>query len=63
MQTMNRLHHLWSRDDRGQDLLEYALLAALVALAAYGAVQTTGTNVNNLYGVIANAAGNLAAGA
>lgn len=54
---------LLARDQRGQDLLEYALLAALIALVVYGAVQTTGTNVNGLYGVIANTAAVLAAGA
>jgi Flp pilus assembly pilin Flp len=52
-----------SRDQRGQDLLEYALLAALIALVAYAAVRTTGTSVNGLFGVIANTAAVVAAGA
>ena len=35
MYLINRLRAL-VRDDRGQDLIEYALLAALIALAAAG---------------------------
>lgn len=42
------------RDDGGQDLLEYALLVALIAIVVYGAVQTSGQQVNNLYTSIAN---------
>ena len=40
-------------DDSGQDLLEYALLVALIAIVAYGAVQTSGQQVNSLYTKIA----------
>ena len=43
------------RDTDGQDLLEYALLVALIALVAYGAVQLTGTNVTTLFGTVAAA--------
>ena len=50
------------RDTTGQDLLEYALLVALIALVAYAAVQTTGTNVNNIFTSIAGKLG-AAAGA
>jgi pilus assembly protein Flp/PilA len=39
-------------DDEGQDLLEYALLAGLIAMAAYVAVQSTGTSVTDFYEVI-----------
>ena len=41
------------RDTAGQDLLEYALLVALIALVAYAAVQTTGTNVSTIFTSIA----------
>jgi Flp pilus assembly pilin Flp len=37
------------RDDSGQDLLEYALLCALIALVAVAAVQTSGQSVNSLF--------------
>lgn len=42
------------RDDSGQDLLEYALLVALIALVAYGAVQTSGQQVNAIFSSIAS---------
>jgi pilus assembly protein Flp/PilA len=37
------------RDDAGQDLLEYALLATLISLLAYAAVQTSGQQINALF--------------
>jgi len=44
------------RDDDGQDLLEYSLLCALIAIVAMGAVQTVGNTINNvLWTVIAAA--------
>lgn len=42
------------RDDSGQDLLEYALLVALIALVAYAAVASTGTQVNAIFSSIAS---------
>lgn len=53
MTFFSRLRAL-PRDASGQDLLEYALLIALIALVAYGAVQTTGANVNAIFGSISN---------
>jgi len=35
--------------DEGQDLLEYALLAALIALAAAGAVSTLGQTIGTTF--------------
>jgi Flp pilus assembly pilin Flp len=35
--------------DEGQDLLEYALLVALIALVAFGAVQTVGTTIDTVF--------------
>jgi Flp pilus assembly pilin Flp len=37
------------RPDEGQDLLEYALLVALIALGAIGAVQTVGQTVSGVF--------------
>ena len=45
------------RQDDGQDLLEYALLVALIALVAVGAVTAAGTSVNTIFGNIAGAIG------
>jgi pilus assembly protein Flp/PilA len=52
MSLINRLRALVRRSD-GQDLLEYALLVALIALVAYGAVELTGTNVDLIFDDIA----------
>jgi len=35
--------------EEGQDLLEYAMLAALIAIVAMGAVQAVGNTVNNVF--------------
>ena len=43
------------RRDDGQDLLEYALLVALIALVCVGAIALAGTNVNTIFGSIASA--------
>jgi pilus assembly protein Flp/PilA len=51
MYLINRLRAL-VRDDRGQDLIEYALLAALIALASVLAIQAAGTQVNNVWNAI-----------
>ena len=59
MDLITRLRAL-VRNTAGQDLLEYALLVALIALVAYAAVQTTGTNVNTLFGTIATKVGQAA---
>ncbi len=36
-------------DDEGQDLLEYAMLAALIALVAIGAVRTVGETISTVF--------------
>jgi Flp pilus assembly pilin Flp len=41
------------RKDEGQDLLEYALLVALIALVAIGAVQLAGGQVKTIFNEIA----------
>ncbi len=41
------------RDEEGQDLLEYALLVALIALVAVGGITLAGSNVNVIFGNIA----------
>lgn len=37
------------RSEDGQDLLEYGLLAALIAVIAIGAVTTVGTTVSTVF--------------
>lgn len=52
---MKQLAHIvgsfW-RDEDGQDLLEYALLVALIALIAVGGVQAAGLRVNEIFTAI-----------
>jgi pilus assembly protein Flp/PilA len=39
-------------DDRGADLIEYALLAGLISLAAVATLTTLGTSISGLFGRI-----------
>jgi pilus assembly protein Flp/PilA len=43
------------RNEEGQDLLEYALLVALIALVAVGAVTLAGEQVDAIFTAIAGA--------
>ena len=40
------------REDKGQDLIEYALLAGLIALAATAGMSTVAGDVNNAFSSI-----------
>lgn len=44
-QLMKRLY----REEDGQDLIEYALLAAFISLVAIAAITSVGTGVNGFY--------------
>ena len=37
------------RNDSGQDLLEYALLVALIALVCVGVITSTGSGVQSIF--------------
>jgi pilus assembly protein Flp/PilA len=43
----------FSRDEEGQDLLEYALLVALIAIVCVAAVTTAGETVSGIFETIA----------
>jgi Flp pilus assembly pilin Flp len=45
--------HSFARKDEGQDLLEYALLVALIALGAVAAVTLAGDKVEAVFNAIA----------
>ncbi|HXG54412.1 MAG TPA: Flp family type IVb pilin [Vicinamibacterales bacterium] len=49
MQTAIRLITRFRRNEEGQDLLEYGLLAALIAVFAMGAVTVLGTTILNVF--------------
>ncbi|PYR71258.1 MAG: Flp family type IVb pilin [Acidobacteria bacterium] len=53
MNLISRLRAL-KRNTEGQDLLEYALLVALIALVAYVGVTATGTSVNAVFHTISS---------
>ena len=59
---MNLITNLraFMREDRGQDLLEYALLVALIALVAVAAVTAAGQSVNTIFTSVAAALGKAA---
>jgi pilus assembly protein Flp/PilA len=44
-----------SRDDRGQDVIEYALLAAFISVLAIVLIGQIGTGVNTMYNTVQNA--------
>lgn len=46
LRLANRKFH---RTEEGQDLLEYGLLAALIALVALGAVSTVGQTIYSVF--------------
>jgi pilus assembly protein Flp/PilA len=41
------------REDSGQDLLEYGMLAALIAVVVLAAVSNSGSSINNLWTAVA----------
>jgi Flp pilus assembly pilin Flp len=48
--TLRQLaHSRFRRSEDGQDLLEYGLLMALVAILAMGAVSMVGQTINNVF--------------
>jgi pilus assembly protein Flp/PilA len=48
---MNLMNRLW-KEEEGQDLIEYALLAALIALAAILTMKTLATDINSVFASI-----------
>jgi len=63
---MDRLKNLMLnlvRDEQGQDLIEYALLATFVSLVAIAGATLLGTALNNWYDAVADRVNTAAAGA
>ncbi|MGC2111411.1 MAG: Flp family type IVb pilin [Candidatus Korobacteraceae bacterium] len=40
------------KDESGQDLIEYALVAAIIGLAAVAAMSTLASNINNAFSAV-----------
>jgi Flp pilus assembly pilin Flp len=51
--TLQNLFTRLYRDEQGQDLIEYALLATFVSLVAIVGAGLLGTALNNWYGAVA----------
>lgn len=49
---MKNLIARFVRDEQGQDLIEYALLAGFISLAVVTAVTQVGGSLNTLYGTV-----------
>ena len=49
---MKNLFNRFVREDQGQDLIEYALLAGFISLVAVTAITNVGSGVNVVYGNI-----------
>jgi pilus assembly protein Flp/PilA len=49
---MKNLFARFVREEKGQDLIEYALLAGLISLVAVAAVTTVGTSITGLFGKV-----------
>jgi Flp pilus assembly pilin Flp len=47
--TMTPWVDRWLRDEQGQDLIEYAMLAGFISLIALVAITSIGTTVNSWY--------------
>ncbi|HEU4690728.1 MAG TPA: Flp family type IVb pilin [Vicinamibacterales bacterium] len=59
MNLINRVR-AFVRDSSGQDLLEYALLVALIALVCVVVITSTGTNVELIFSKISSELGKAA---
>lgn len=49
---MKALLKRFVKEDQGQDLIEYALLAGFISLVAVGMITSVGSGVNNVYSSI-----------
>jgi len=48
---------VWAKSERGQTLLEFTMVVALVALVAVLAVTALGLSISGFFGPVANAMG------
>jgi Flp pilus assembly pilin Flp len=49
----NPLPQLW-RDDRGQDIAEYAVMLAVILVIVVGTIRLVGSNANNVFSSVAS---------
>lgn len=54
---MKNLFVRFVREDEGQDIIEYAMLAAFISISGYLIMQSIGANVNGVYSLVQAATG------
>jgi len=52
-ELMNLLQQLW-REDKGQDIAEYAVMLAVILVIVVGTVRLIGSNANNTFSSVAS---------
>ena len=52
---MKNLFNRFVREEEGQDIIEYCLLAAFISISGYLILQNIGQNVNSIYGKVQTA--------
>jgi pilus assembly protein Flp/PilA len=55
MQSFMKKINVFKKDERGVTMLEYGLIAALIAVVCITAVSNIGTGINTKFGVVATA--------
>ena len=50
----NLLQRLW-RDERGQDIAEYAVMLAVILVIVVGTIRLIGSNANNVFSQVGSA--------
>ena len=50
---INVVRKMW-KDDRGQDIAEYAVMLALILVLVIGTVKLVGSNANNAFSSVAS---------
>jgi Flp pilus assembly pilin Flp len=48
------LHQLW-KDERGQDIAEYAVMLAVILVIVVGTIRLIGSNANNVFSQVGSA--------
>jgi pilus assembly protein Flp/PilA len=49
------------RDEQGQDLVEYALLAGLISIVCVGVIQSSGNKISSVWSAVDSALGTIPA--
>ncbi len=58
MKTLKQALRAFANDESGQDLIEYALIAGLIAVGAIAAMTLLGNNIGNSFNGVGNTISN-----